>query len=54
MLELAAVIDSLSHGEARYYVSRGSQQLGLKVAHGSLVTMTGDDWSVYNLPPCRD
>lgn len=52
VLELAAVIDAAQHGNARYYVTRGAQQLGLKVAHDELVTMTDDDWTVYNLPVC--
>lgn len=54
MLELGAVIDSVQQDAARYYVTRGSQQLGLKVERGELVTMTGDDWSVYSLPACGD
>ena len=52
MLEIAAVIDSVQNGAARYYVTRGSQQLGLEVRQGQLVTMIGDDWSVYSLPVC--
>jgi hypothetical protein len=52
LLELAAVIDSAQHGDARYYVARGAQQLGLTVADGELVTMTEDGWSVYSLPVC--
>jgi hypothetical protein len=52
MLELAAVIDSAQDDNTRYYVARGAQQLGLKVAHGQLVTMTEDGWSVYSLPAC--
>jgi len=50
MLELAAVIDAAQHGNARYYVTRGAQQLGLAVAHGQLVAMTDDGWSVSSLP----
>ena len=52
MLELAAVIDAAQHGNARYYVTRGAQQLGLAVAHGQLVAMTDDGWSVSSLPAC--
>ena len=52
MMELAALIDSAQNGAARYYVTRGSQQLGLEVRGGQLLTMTGDDWSVYSLPAC--
>ena len=54
MLELGAVIDSLQHGAGRFYVSRGSQQIGLSVQRGELVAMTGDDWSVNSLPACVD
>ena len=52
MMEIAAVMDSVQNGAARYYVTRGSQQLGLEVRRGQLVTMAGDDWSVYSLPAC--
>lgn len=54
MLELGAVIDSVEHGAGRYYVTRGAQQLGLKVERGELATMTGDEWSVDSLPGCGD
>lgn len=52
MLEIAAVIDSAQHGNARYYVAGGAQQVGLKAVDGELVAMTEDGWSVYSLPVC--
>jgi hypothetical protein len=53
-LSLAAVIDSVQNDAARYYVTCGSQQVGLKVEQGRLLAMTGDGWSVESLPVCRD
>jgi hypothetical protein len=52
MLEIAAVIDAVQNGAARYYVTRGSEQIGLQVQQGQLVTMTADGWSVDSLPAC--
>jgi hypothetical protein len=51
--QLGFVIAALERGEARYFVSSGSQQLGLHVKDGELVTIVEFGWSVYSLPVCR-
>ena len=50
MLPLAQAIAALERNEARYFVSRGPQQLGLRVKNGELITMLGEGWSVQSLP----
>ena len=52
MSEIAAVIAAASDEDARYFVSRGGQQLGLQVKDGQLVTMVEDGWTVQSLPRC--
>ena len=49
---LETVIAAIERDEARYFVSRGAQQLGLRVKEGELTTMVEDGWSVRSLPPC--
>lgn len=50
--ELARVVAAAERGEARYFITRGGQQLGLVVKRGELVTMVEDGWRVQRLPPC--
>jgi hypothetical protein len=50
---LGSVIAALERSETRYFVSSGSQQLGLRVQGGELVAMVECGWSVYSLPVCR-
>ena len=52
MEELGVVIAAAQSGRARYYVSRGAQQLGLHVRNGELATMIDDGWTVLLLPLC--
>ena len=52
MFRLEVVIAAIEKDGARYFVSRGSQQLGLHVREGELATMMEDDWSVRSLPAC--
>ena len=49
---LEAVVAAIEKEGARYFVSRGSQQLGLQVKQGELATMVEDGWSVRSLPAC--
>jgi hypothetical protein len=49
---LEQVIAQLERNEVRYFISRGSQQFGLRVKDGELVTMVEDGWSVRSLPAC--
>lgn len=49
---LEAVIAAIEKDGARYFVSRGSQQLGLHVKRGELAAMMEDGWSVRSLPAC--
>jgi hypothetical protein len=49
---LEAVIAAIEKDGARYFVSRGSQQLGLHVRKGELATMMEDGWSLRSLPSC--
>jgi len=53
MEELVVVVEAAKSGRARYFVSRGAQQLGLHVRDGELVTMIEDGWTVLRLPVCR-
>jgi hypothetical protein len=48
------VVASIQRNQARYFVSHGSQQFGLRVKDGELVTMIDDGWSVRSLPACRE
>ena len=50
--ELGRIIAAAEEGAARYFITRGGQQLGLMVKRGELVTMVEDGWSVRRLPPC--
>jgi len=50
--ELARVVAAAEQGAARYFITRGGQQLGLNVKRGELVTMVEDGWRVRRLPPC--
>jgi hypothetical protein len=50
--QVAAVIAAIERSEAHYFVSSGSQQLGLRVKDGQLVTIVEYGWSVYSLPVC--
>jgi hypothetical protein len=52
MAALETVIAAAARDEARYFVARGAQQLGLRVKDGQLVTMVEDGWSVTDLPVC--
>lgn len=52
MQELASIVAAAERGDARYFITRGGQQLGLGVKRGELVTMVEDGWSVRRLPPC--
>jgi len=54
MVPLEVVVTSLERGDARYFVARGWQQLGLGVKDGELVTMVDDGWSVRSLPVCSE
>jgi hypothetical protein len=49
---LDVVIAAMEKDGARYFVSRGSQQLGLHVTKGELATMMEDGWTVHSLPAC--
>jgi hypothetical protein len=49
---LETVIAEVERGEGRYFISHGSQQFGLCVEKGELVTMIEDGWSVRSLPDC--
>lgn len=49
---LEVIIARAESGERSYFVTRGGQQLGLRVKAGELVTMVGDGWSVHSLPRC--
>ena len=51
-MRLEAVVAAIERDGARYFVVRGSQQLGLSVKDGELVTMVEDGWSVRSLPVC--
>jgi hypothetical protein len=50
--ELGRIVAAAERGEARYFITRGGQQLGLSVRGGELVTMVEDGWSVRQLPTC--
>ena len=50
--ELGRILAAAECGEARYFITRGGQQLGLVVKRGELVTMVEDGWRVQRLPPC--
>lgn len=52
MEQLARVVGAAERGEARYFITRGGQQLGLAAKRGELVTMVEDGWSVRHLPLC--
>lgn len=52
MAQLALVIAALERSEVHYFVSSGSQQFGLCVRNGMLVTIVDYGWSVYTLPVC--
>ena len=54
LLPLPVVVAALERGDARYFVSCGWQQLGLRVKDGELVTMVEHDWSVRSLRVCSD
>ena len=49
---LETVLAAIERGETRYFISRGSQQFGLRVKEGELGTMIEDGWSVRSLPAC--
>jgi len=50
--ELGEIVAAAERGEARYFITRGGQQLGLVARRGELVTMIEDGWSVRRLPLC--
>ena len=50
--ELSRVVAAAEQGAARYFITRGGQQLGLMVKRGELVTMVEDGWRVRRLRPC--
>lgn len=50
--ELVRVVAAAERGEARYFITRGGQQLGLVARQGELVTMVEDGWRVRRLPSC--
>jgi len=52
LAELPQLIAAVERGEARYFVVRGAQQLGLRVQDGELVTMVDMGWSLSSLPAC--
>jgi hypothetical protein len=49
---LVEVVGLVARNEYRYFVSYGSQQFGVRVENGELVTMIDDGWSVRSLPVC--
>jgi hypothetical protein len=52
LAELPQLIAAVERGEARYFVVRGAQQIGLRVQDGELVAMVDMGWSLTSLPAC--
>jgi hypothetical protein len=52
LAELPELIAAIERGEARYFVVRGAQQIGLRVQDGELVTMVDMGWNLGSLPAC--
>jgi hypothetical protein len=50
--KIDVVIAAARRDDARYFISRGAQQLGLHVRDGELATMIEDGWTVRELPVC--
>jgi hypothetical protein len=53
-LPIEAVIAAVQRDEARFFVTRGGQQLGLCVKDGELAAMVDDGWTVRSLPRCDE
>jgi hypothetical protein len=52
--ELTQLVSAAERGEARYFVVRGAQQIGLRAQDGELVAMVDMGWTVSSLPTCPD